>query len=171
MKDIRVYILIFTISIILIFGNFSFAVGEELIPLEVASPRSSRLALEARARLLTGPEPSLNLNPQDAVDKINIGGFGAGDLVEAFKFKFPFDLNLKGVNIDTNIPISPKVNESQGPSGINLRQFLTPKDISSDDLGGAIKAIFTLIINIFLVVISITAQMLKLLLEFVTQRF
>lgn len=149
MKAIRTYILIFAIPTILMFGNFSFAVGEELN---------------------LNPESPLNLNAQDAVNKINIGGFGAGEVFDAFKFRFPFDLDLKGVNIDTNIPISPKVNESEPPK-INLKQFLTPKDISSDDLGGAIKAVFILIVNIFLVVISITSQILKLILEFVTQRF
>jgi len=76
---------------------------------------------------------------------------------------------LKNINIDTNIPISPKVNESQQTfPDINLKQFLTPKDISSNDLKGAAKAIATLVIEIFLTVISITSQMLRLVLGFLT---
>lgn len=140
MKNLGRILLLF----ILIFGNFSFAKGEELN---------------------LNPELPLNLNPLDAVNSAGIGGINAGDVLDAFKFNFPFNLN--NINIDTNIPISPKVNESQQSlPDINLRQFLTPKDISSDDLGGAIKAIAVLIINIFLVVISIVAQILKLILEF-----
>ena len=92
-------------------------------------------------------QPDLNLNPLDA-----------------FKLNFPFNLN--NINIDTNIPISPKVNTSQDKlPDIDLRQFLTPKDVSSDDLGGAIKAVVTLVIQIFLVVISVVSQILKLILE------
>ena len=80
-------------------------------------------------------------------------------------FFFPF--NLKNINIDTNIPISPKVNTSQDKlPDIDLGQFLTPKNVSSDDLGGAVKAIATLVIQIFLVVISVVSQILKLILGF-----
>ena len=109
----------------------------------------------------------MNLNPLDAINRAGIGGINAGDVLDAFKFNFPFD--LKNINIDTNIPISPKVNESQQSlPDIDLRRFLTPKDISSDDLGGAVKAIATLVIEIFLVVISVVSQMLKLILGFLT---
>ena len=130
--------------VVLIFLNFNFAAGEEL-------------------NLNSGP--SLNLNPLDAVNRAGIGGINAGDVLDAFKFNFPFD--LKNINIDTNIPISPKVNESQQSfPDIDLKQFLTPKDISSDDLKGAAKAIVTLVIEIFLTVISITSQILRLVLGF-----
>src|SRR3989338_8332269 len=124
--------------------NFNFAAGEELN---------------------LNSKPSLNLNPLDAVNSAGIGGLNVGDILEAFKFNFPFDPGK--INIDTNIPISPKVNESQQIlPDIGLKQFLTPKDISSDDLAGAIKAILTLVIQIFLVVISVTSQILKLILGF-----
>ncbi|OGN13704.1 MAG: hypothetical protein A3J47_02400 [Candidatus Yanofskybacteria bacterium RIFCSPHIGHO2_02_FULL_43_22] len=124
--------------------NFNFAAGEELN---------------------LNSKPSLNLNPLDAVNSAGIGGINVGDILEAFKFNFPFDPGK--INIDTNIPISPKVNESQQIlPDIGLKQFLTPKDISSDDLAGAIKAILTLVIQIFLVVISVTSQILKLILGF-----
>ena len=117
------------------------------------------------SELNLNPEQSLNLNPIDAINRSGIGGIGAGDVMDAFKFNFPFD--LKNVNIDTNIPISPKVNESQQTfPDINLKQFLTPKDISSNDLKGAAKAIATLIIEIFLVVISMTSQILRFILGF-----
>jgi len=117
------------------------------------------------SELNLNPEQSLNLNPIDAINRSGIGGIGAGDVMDAFKFNFPFD--LKNVNIDTNIPISPKVNESQQTfPDINLKQFLTPKDISSDNLKGAAKAMAMLIIEIFLVVISITSQILRFILGF-----
>lgn len=110
---------------------------------------------------------SLNLNPLDAVNKAGVGvNIDAGDVLEAFKFNFPFNLN--NINIDTNTPASPKTDPSQALPDIDLRQFLTPKDISSDDLGGAIKAIAALIINIFLVVISVVTQILKLILGFLS---
>lgn len=134
------------ILIILVLGNFNFAKGEEL-------------KLDSNV--------SLNLNPLDAVNRAGVGGIGVGDVLDAFKFNFPFDPGK--ININTNIPISPKVNESQGlpdNNDIDLKQFLTPKDISSDDLGGAVKAVITLIIEIFLVVISITSQVLKVILGF-----
>ena len=105
----------------------------------------------------------LNLNPLDAVNSAGIKGIGAGELFDAFKLNFPTDLKL---NISTDIPLSPKFNASQDIPDVNLKQFLTPKDISSDDLGEAVKAIATLVIEIFLVVISITSQILKLILEF-----
>ena len=108
---------------------------------------------------------SLNLNPLDAVYKAGIKNINTGDMLKGFKFNLPFGLNK--INIDTNIPISPKFNESQQAlPDINLRQFLIPKDVSSDDLAGAVKAIATLMIEIFLVVISITSQVLKLILGF-----
>ena len=117
------------------------------------------------SELNLNPEQSLNLNPIDAINRAGIGGIGAGDVLDAFKFNFPFD--LKNVNIDTNIPISPKVSESQQTfPDINLKQFLTPKDISSDNLKGAAKAMAMLIIEIFLVVISITSQILRFILGF-----
>lgn len=133
-----------TVPVLMIL-NFSFAAGETLD--------------------LNQTQP-LNLNPLDAINKAGVGvNVNAGDVLDAFKFNFPFDLNK--INIDTNIPLSPKVNESQQTfPDINLKQFLTPKDISSDDLGKAVKAIATLIIEIFLVVISITSQALKLVLGF-----
>lgn len=106
----------------------------------------------------------LNLNPLDAVNTAGIKSIDTRDTVKGFKFNLPF--SVKNMNIGTNIPISPKFNTSQGISDINLRQFLTPKDISSDDLGKAVKAVITLVIEIFLVVISITSQILKLILEF-----
>ena len=131
---------------LLVFGNFNFAQGETL-DLNSSAP--------------------LNLNPLDAVNRAGISGINAGEVLDAFKFNFPFD--LKNINIDTNIPISPKVNESQQTfPDINLKQFLTPKDISSNDLKGAAKAIATLVIEIFLTVISITSQMLRLVLGFLT---
>ena len=108
--------------------------------------------------------PILNLNPIDAVNSAEIAGFDVGDLSNVVQIKSLWD--FRGLNIDTNIPISPKFNESQGFPGINLKQFLTPKDVSSDDLAGAVRAILTLVIEIFLVVISITSQILKLILEF-----
>src|SRR3989344_2768895 len=135
------------IPLVFIFGNFNFAagLGEE--------PVRSRV-----------PAETLNLNPLDAINSAGIGvDINAGDVLNAFKFNFPFNLNK--INIDTRIPTSPKINESQrGLPNINLRQFLTPKDISSDNLRGAIKAIVVLVIEIFLVVISIMSQTLRLIL-------
>lgn len=127
----------FVLSGVLVLGNFSFAKGE-----------------------------SLDLNPLNAINEAGVGvNINAGDVLDAFKFNFPFNLN--NINIDTNIPISPKVNTSQDNlPNIDLRQFLTPKDVSSDDLGGAVKAVATLIIEIFLVVISVVSQILKLILGF-----
>ena len=132
--------------ILLLFANSSFAAGDS-------------------AGLNLNPQLSLSLNPLDAIKGAGVGvDINAGDVLDAFKLNFPSNLN--NINIDTNIPISPRVNESQGLPDINLRQFLTPKDVSSDDLGKAVKAIATLVIEIFLVVISITSQMLKLMLGF-----
>lgn len=113
-------------------------------------------------------ENSLNLNPLEAVNSIGIGGFDAFNAQDVFKsFKLEFPGGFKNLNIDTNIPISPKFNKSvPGPSDINLKQFLTPKNISSDDLLKAAGALIAFIIEIFLVVISITAQMLRLILGF-----
>ena len=131
---------------ILLSVNFNFAQGSELN---------------------LNSESSLNLNPLDAINRAGIGGIGAGEVLDAFKFNFPF--NLRNINIDTNVPVSPKINESQQTfPDINLRQFLTPKDISSDNLKGAAKAMAMLIIEIFLVVISITSQALRFILGFLT---
>lgn len=144
MAIVNIKVIISVLLCILVLVNFNFAQGNELN---------------------LNPESSLNLNPLDAINRAGIGGINAGEVLDAFKFNFPFD--LKNINIDTNIPISPKVNESQQSfPGINLKQFLTPKDISSDDLKGATKAIATLVIEIFLVVISITSQVLRLVLGF-----
>jgi|SRR3989338_10190224 len=128
---------------VLMLGNFNFAMGD--------------------SELNLNPELPLNLNPLDTVNRVGIKGIGAGELFDAFKLNFPTDLKL---NISTDIPLSPKFNASQDIPDVNLKQFLTPKDISSDDLGEAVKAIATLVIEIFLVVISITSQILKLILEF-----
>ncbi len=133
--------------IVLVFltGNSGFAQGEEL-----------NLDFQ----------PSLNFNPLDNLNSAGVvPNISTGGLLEGFKFNLPFDIS--NLNIDTNVPMSPKANESQQSfPDINLKQFLTPKDLSSDDLGGAIKAVVALIIEIFLVVISIAAQILKLVLEF-----
>ena len=122
------------------------------------------------------PDLQLNLNPSDAVKSVGIGGFDAGDILEGFKFISPFNLN--NLNIDTNTPISPRMQEPHqglpavsGESNlpeINLKQFLTPKDISTDDLGEAVKSVISLVIEIFLVVISIVSQILRLILGFLS---
>ena len=138
--------IIFCVVGLLLFVNFSFAAGESDLNLS----------------------PNLNLNPLDVVSSIGIGGFDAFDTEDIFKgFQLKFTSSVKNLNIDTNIPISPKSNTSvPGPSDIDLKQFLTPKDVSSDDLGEAIKAVITLVIEIFLVVISIISQILRLVLGF-----
>lgn len=136
MRTAKNHILIFAL-IVFIFGNFNFAKGN-----------------------IT----ELNLNPMNTINNAGITGISTEDIWKEFKFNFPFDLNK--VNINTNIPLSPKFNTSQDIPNIDLRQFLTPKDVSSDDLGKAIKAIITLVIEIFLEVIYITSQVLKLVLEF-----
>lgn len=110
-------------------------------------------------------QPSLNLKPLEIFGNAGIKSINIQDIFKNFKLNLPFNFN--SVNIDTNIPLSPKVNESQQTfPDINLKQFLMPKNISSNDLGEAIKAMAMLIIKIFLVVISITSQMLRLVLEF-----
>jgi len=131
--------IIFCVVGLLLFVNFSFAAGES----------------------------DLNLSP-NVISNIGIGGFDAFDTEDIFKgFQLKFTSSVKNLNIDTNIPISPKSNTSvPGPSDIDLKQFLTPKDVSSDDLGEAIKAVITLVIEIFLVVISIISQILRLALGF-----
>src|SRR3989338_10044443 len=104
MAVINKKIIVVVLSGVLMSGNFVFAQGGELN---------------------LNPESSLNLNSTDTVNRAGIGGIGAGDVLDAFKFNFPFD--LKSLNIDTNIPISPKVNESQQSlPDIDLRRFLTP---------------------------------------------
>lgn len=131
--------IIFCVVGLLLFVNFSFAAGES----------------------------DLNLSP-NVISNIGIGGFDAFDTEDIFKgFQLKFTSSVKNLNIDTNIPISPKSNTPvPGPSDIDLKQFLTPKDVSSDDLGEAIKAVITLVIEIFLVVISIISQILRLALGF-----
>ena len=139
--------------ILLVLANSNFAVGDQL------SWPEKTLKLNSDA--------PLNLDPLDTLNSVGIKSIGASDILEGFKFNFPF--NVKNLNIDTNIPLSPLKGPSQGlpdSNDINLKQFLTPKDVSSDDLKSAVKAIVTLVIEIFLVVISITAQILKLILEF-----
>jgi len=137
------------IIILLLLGNFSLAQGSEL---NLNSEFGSSL--------------SLNLNPFDAINSAGIDGINTKDIVNAFQFNFPF--NLQGLkNINTNIPISPKSNPSNEKlPNVNLKQFLSPKDISSNDLAAAIKTITILIIEIFLVVLSVTYQILKLILGF-----
>lgn len=107
-------------------------------------------------------------------------GFAAGDKfnslntlnqvgIQNFKFKLPFGFDPRSININTNIPITSLKESSRDMvaiPNIDLKQFLTPKNISSGDLGEAAKAVITLVIEIFLVVISITSQVLKLILEF-----
>ncbi|OGN08180.1 MAG: hypothetical protein A3J46_00895 [Candidatus Yanofskybacteria bacterium RIFCSPHIGHO2_02_FULL_41_11] len=138
MAAIKIKVVVFIFLCVLIFGNFNFAAGE-----------------------------TLNLNPIDAVKNAGIRGINAGDVLDAFKFNL-FDFPGE-ININTDIPISPKVNEFQNlpdSNDIDLKQFLTLKDVSSDDLGEAIKAVITLVIEIFLVVISVVFQILKLILGF-----
>lgn len=138
------YLTALSVLAVFMFGNFGFAAGDSLN---------------------LNSEVPLNLNPLDAINRAGVGGIDVGDVLDAFKFNFPFDPGK--INIDTNIPISPKINESQQfLSDVNLRQFLTPKDISSDDFVGAIKAVIALVIEIFLVVISITSQVLTTILRF-----
>lgn len=110
------------------------------------------------------PELNLNLNPLDTLNTVGLKPISTSDLSDRFKFNLPFNLNK--INISTNIPLSPVVNESKGLPDINLKQFLTPKDVSSNDLIGALKAITVFVIEIFLVVISIVVQILKLILGF-----
>lgn len=128
-----------------VFGNFNFVKGESLN---------------------LNPGTSLDLNPLEAVNKAGVGvNIDAGDVLDAFKINFPFNLN--NINIDTNTPLSPKFNTSQETlPNIDLKQFLIPKDISSNDLVGAVKAIAALVINILIVVMSVVMQILKLILGF-----
>lgn len=139
MKAVVVYMFFFIIAMVLTSWNFSFAAEDE-------------------------NELDLNF---DLLKSINAAGVQSMDTQEILKgLKFNLPLNLNKININTNIPVSPRANTSQDLLDIHLRQFLTPKNVSSDDLVGVIKAVATLVIEIFLVVISITSQILKLILEF-----
>ena len=53
---------------------------------------------------------------------------------------------------------------------INLRQFLSPSGISKDDLIGAIKALVTLVFNIFITVISVVYQIIMLGIDLLVNR-
>lgn len=108
----------------------------------------------------------LNLDPQETINRAGITGIKGINVGQALnRFQFNLPSSWEKINVGTSIPVN-IVNTSQGLPDIDLKQFLTPRDISSDDLTGATKAIVELIIEIFLVVISITAQILKLVLEF-----
>lgn len=103
----------------------------------------------------------LNLNPLDAVNKAGIKNLDTGQVLDRFQFNLPFNWNNININRTT-----PSNTTNQSIPDIDLKKFLTPKDVSSNDLGDAAKAIFTLVIETFLVVISIVTQILTVILGF-----
>ena len=84
MAVVNIKIITSVLLCVLVLGNFNFARGSELN---------------------LNPESSLNLNPLDAVNRAGIGGINAGEVLDAFKFNFPFD--LKNINIDTKKSTNP----------------------------------------------------------------
>ena len=75
----------------------------------------------------------------------------------------------KGVNIDTNIPISPLKESSGDFNTLKLKNIVNTDNFSGQDAVGAIKAIIVLLINLFFVVIDIVIAVLKGLLEALEQ--
>lgn len=136
----------YILTILFIFGvlNFKFVMAQEL---------------------KLNPEVPLNLNPVDAVTGAGIRTLNTGQILNN-RFQFNLPSSWEKININTNIPVNPQIKESQALPAIDLKQFLTPKNISSSDFGQAIKAIAVLVIEIFLVVISVVSQILKLVLGF-----
>lgn len=63
----------------------------------------------------------------------------------------------KNININTNIPILP----ISPVKNVSFDSIFNTKSFSSNDIIGAVKAIFILLINLFFVVINIVVEVLK----------
>ena len=101
-------------------------------------------------------EFKLNFNQTDSLNSIALP---INDLLDnALK---GFKLN-QGINIGTGIPVSPTKNPSQG---IDLSRFFSSSSASSDDLTSFLKEAAVTGINLTILVISITLQVLKGLLS------
>ena len=68
---------------------------------------------------------------------------------------------FRGLGTATSLEVvSPTTSTSSEPSGFGL-EFFDLSGLSTNDVGGGIKAVTILFINIFLIVINIVAQILK----------
>lgn len=101
-------------------------------------------------------EFNLDLN---SLDKINEITLPVNDLINNAIKGLRFNQNL---NIGTGIPVSPIKNPSQT---IDFNKFFSSSKVSSNDLTGFLKEAAVTGINLTILVISITSQVLKGLLE------
>ena len=97
----------------------------------------------------------LELNPNQTTNEIS------NSLDKLIQNVFQGFSGGKNINIDTNIPLSPTKEVSSDFSGLKLNDIFNAKNLSSQDIVGAIRAILVLLINLFFVVINIVIEILK----------
>ena len=99
----------------------------------------------------------LDLNPLDSVGQINDLTLPVNELINEAIKGLRFNQN---VNIGTGIPLSPIKSPSQGID-FDFNSFFSSSTVSSGDITGFLKEAAITGINLSLLIISITTQVLK----------
>ena len=99
----------------------------------------------------------LDLNPLDSVGQINDLTLPVNELINEAIKGLRFD---QVVNIGTGIPLSPIKSPSQGID-FDFNSFFSSSTVSSGDITGFLKEAAITGINLSLLIISITTQVLK----------
>lgn len=104
-------------------------------------------------------EFKIDLNPMSSINKLDDITLPVNDLINDALKGLRFNQNL---NIDTGIPVSPIKNSSMN---IDFTKFFGSSTVSSNDLTSFLKEAVVTGINLSILVISITSQVLKGLLD------
>jgi len=111
------------------------------------------------SRSYPSSESKLELNPMDGINKLNDITLPINNLISDTIKGLRFNQNL---NIGTGIPVSP----IKSPSvNIDFNRFFSSSTVSSNDLTSFLKEATVTGINLTILIISITSQVLKGLLE------
>ena len=111
------------------------------------------------SRSFPSSEFKLELNPMDSVNKLNDITLPVNNLINDTLKGLRFNQNM---NIGTGIPVSPLKNPSVN---IDFNKFFSSSKVSSNDLTSFLKEAAVTGINLTILVISITTQVLKGLLS------
>lgn len=107
-------------------------------------------------------ELKLDLNPLDSVGQINEITLPVNDLINNAIKGLKFD---QVVNIGTGIPLSPMKSPSHNIDFSNFSKFFSSSKVSSNDITSFLKEAMVTGINLTILIISITSQILKGLLS------
>ena len=145
--------------------SFLFGIAISAFVLGRSMPLSAYMSDSISTSSYQQIEFPLNLNPLDQINQINGITLPVNDLINEAIKGLRFD---QVINISTGIPLSPIKSPSQNID-FNFNTFFGSSRVSSNDITSFLKEAAITGINLSLLIISITTQVLKGVLSVIKQ--